>query len=60
MTIRDAYGSGRFGLSFELFPNTVRINVGNGRERNLVVLGELPFPDRTRAQRRCRQVLGGG
>jgi chemotaxis protein methyltransferase CheR len=34
--------------------------LANGRERNLVVSTELPFPDRTRAQRRCRQVLGGG
>jgi chemotaxis protein methyltransferase CheR len=38
----------------------VLAHLGNGRERNLVVLGDLPFPDRTRAQRRCRQVLGGG
>ena len=38
----------------------VLAHLGNGRERNLVVFGELPFPDRTRAQRRCRQVLGGG
>jgi len=38
----------------------VLAHLGNGRERNLVVLGELPFPDRVRAQRRCRQVLGGG
>ena len=38
----------------------VLAHLGNGRERNLVVLGELPFPDRARAQRRCRQVLGGG
>jgi chemotaxis protein methyltransferase CheR len=35
-------------------------HLGHGRERNLVVLNELPFPDRVRAQRRCRQVLGGG
>lgn len=34
--------------------------LGNGRERNLSVSTELPFPDRTRAQRRCKQVLGGG
>lgn len=38
----------------------VLAHLGSGRERNLVVLGELPFPDRVRAQRRCRQVLGGG
>jgi chemotaxis protein methyltransferase CheR len=38
----------------------VLAHLGHGRERNLVVLGDLPFPDRTRAQRRCRQVLGGG
>lgn len=38
----------------------VLAHLGNGRERNLVVFGELPFPDRARAQRRCRQVLGGG
>lgn len=38
----------------------VLAHLGNGRERNLVVFGELPFPDRVRAQRRCRQVLGGG
>jgi chemotaxis protein methyltransferase CheR len=38
----------------------VLTHLGNGRERNLVVFGDLPFPDRTRAQRRCRQVLGGG
>jgi chemotaxis protein methyltransferase CheR len=38
----------------------VLAHLGNGRERNLVVLGDLPFPDRARAQRRCRQVLGGG
>ena len=38
----------------------VLTHLGNGRERNLVVSTELPFPDRTRAQRRCRQVLGGG
>lgn len=38
----------------------VLAHLGNGRERNLVVLGDLPFPDRVRAQRRCRQVLGGG
>lgn len=38
----------------------VLAHLGNGRERNLVILGELPFPDRVRAQRRCRQVLGGG
>jgi len=35
-------------------------HLSNGRERNLVVLADLPFPDRARAQRRCRQVLGGG
>lgn len=38
----------------------VLAHLGNGRERNLAVFGELPFPDRARAQRRCRQVLGGG
>lgn len=38
----------------------VLTHLSNGRERNLVVSAELPFPDRTRAQRRCRQVLGGG
>ncbi len=38
----------------------VLAHLGNGRERNLVVLSDLPFPDRARAQRRCRQVLGGG
>jgi chemotaxis protein methyltransferase CheR len=30
-----------------------------GRERPLVLFEELPLPDRERAQRRCRQVLGG-
>jgi chemotaxis protein methyltransferase CheR len=38
----------------------VLTHLANGRERNLLVSTELPFPDRTRAQRRCRQVLGGG
>jgi chemotaxis protein methyltransferase CheR len=37
----------------------VLTDLGNGRERDLLVFGELPFPDRLRAQRRCRQVLGG-
>jgi chemotaxis protein methyltransferase CheR len=35
-------------------------HLSSGRERNLLVVGDLPFPDRARAQRRCRQVLGGG
>jgi len=30
-----------------------------GRERSLPDFADLPFPDRARAQRRCRQVLGG-
>jgi chemotaxis protein methyltransferase CheR len=31
----------------------------SGRERALILFEELPLPDRERAQRRCRQVLGG-
>lgn len=38
----------------------VLAHLGTGRERNLILLVDLPFPDRMRAQRRCRQVLGGG
>ena len=38
----------------------VLTDLGTGRERDLLVFGELPFPDRLRAQRRCRQVLGSG
>jgi chemotaxis protein methyltransferase CheR len=35
-------------------------HLASGRERNLPAFEDLPFPDRARAQRRCRQVLGGG
>jgi chemotaxis protein methyltransferase CheR len=35
-------------------------HLASGRERNLPPFEDLPFPDRARAQRRCRQVLGGG
>ena len=38
----------------------VLAHLASGRERNLPLLEDLPFPDRARAQRRCRQVLGGG
>ena len=31
----------------------------SGRGRELVTLGDLPLPNRTRAERRCRQVLRG-
>jgi chemotaxis protein methyltransferase CheR len=34
-------------------------HLAGGRERSLPDFAGLPFPDRTRAQRRCRQVLGG-
>jgi chemotaxis protein methyltransferase CheR len=34
-------------------------HLASGRERNLPPFEDLPFPDRARAQRRCRQVLGG-
>ena len=34
-------------------------HLAGGRERSLPDFADLPFPDRTRAQRRCRQVLGG-
>lgn len=34
--------------------------LASGREKALVLFGELPLPDRERAQRRCRQVLKGG
>jgi chemotaxis protein methyltransferase CheR len=33
--------------------------LASGRERTLLAFGELPLPDRDRAQRRCRQVLKG-
>ncbi len=33
--------------------------LASGRERPLTLFGELPLPDRDRAQRRCRQVLKG-
>lgn len=33
--------------------------VASGRERMLVLLSDLPFPERERAQRRARQVLQG-
>ncbi|HEX7182134.1 MAG TPA: CheR family methyltransferase [Thermoanaerobaculia bacterium] len=35
----------------------VLAHLAGGRERTLDVFAELPFPDRARAQRRCRQVL---
>jgi Tfp pilus assembly protein PilF len=34
--------------------------LAGGRERALVLFGDLPLPDRERAQRRARQVLKGG
>ena len=34
--------------------------LAGGRERPLILFGDLPLPDRERAQRRCRQVLKGG
>lgn len=34
--------------------------LAGGRERALILFGDLPLPDRERAQRRCRQVLKGG
>jgi chemotaxis protein methyltransferase CheR len=34
--------------------------LAGGRERVLILFGDLPLPDRDRAQRRCRQVLKGG
>lgn len=34
--------------------------LAGGRERTLLLFEGLPFPDRERAQRRCRQVLKGG
>jgi predicted Zn-dependent protease len=37
----------------------VLAHLASGRERNLPPFEDLPFPDRARAQRRCRQVLGG-
>jgi len=37
----------------------VLAHLASGRERNLTAFEDLPFPDRARAQRRCRQVLGG-
>jgi tetratricopeptide (TPR) repeat protein len=37
----------------------VLAHLAGGRERSLPDFADLPFPDRTRAQRRCRQVLGG-
>ncbi len=33
--------------------------LAGGREKTLGLFGELPLPDRERAQRRCRQVLKG-
>lgn len=35
----------------------VLAHLASGRERTLDVFTDLPFPDRARAQRRCRQVL---
>jgi chemotaxis protein methyltransferase CheR len=35
-------------------------HLGTGRERDIPAFADLPFPDRNRALRRCRQVLGGG
>jgi chemotaxis protein methyltransferase CheR len=37
----------------------VLAHLASGRERTLPPFEDLPFPDRARAQRRCRQVLGG-
>lgn len=37
----------------------VLAHLAGGRERSLPDFADLPFPDRARAQRRCRQVLGG-
>jgi chemotaxis protein methyltransferase CheR len=37
----------------------VLAHLAAGRERSLSDVADLPFPDRARAQRRCRQVLGG-
>ncbi len=34
--------------------------LAGGRERALALFGDLPLPDRERAQRRCRQVLKRG
>jgi len=34
--------------------------LASGREKALPLFGDLPLPDRERAQRRCRQVLKGG
>ena len=34
--------------------------LASGREKALLLFGDLPLPDRERAQRRCRQVLRGG
>jgi chemotaxis protein methyltransferase CheR len=33
--------------------------LASGREKALLLFGDLPLPDRERAQRRCRQVLKG-
>jgi two-component system chemotaxis response regulator CheB len=38
----------------------VLTTLDGGRERQLVVFEDLPFPDPERARRRCRQVLSGG
>jgi len=38
----------------------VLAHLAGGREKNLVLLADLPIPDRLRAQRRCQQVLKGG
>lgn len=35
----------------------VLTSLGSGRERDLLLFEDLPFPDRERAQRRARQVL---
>ncbi|HYG65481.1 MAG TPA: CheR family methyltransferase [Thermoanaerobaculia bacterium] len=37
----------------------VLTSLGSGRERDLLLFEDLPFPDRDRAQRRSRQVLQG-
>jgi chemotaxis protein methyltransferase CheR len=37
----------------------VLATLDRGTARDLVLLEELPFPNRTRALRRCRQALGG-
>ena len=37
----------------------VLAHLAGGRERSLPEFADLPFPDRARAKRRCRQVLGG-